>query len=374
MRFRALAFLFAVANIPAHADPLATPAMTGPLAANPNPLSFDTQILGTWYVTGMASGLAFTQSNEQRLFVGDESSAADLSNAQVGVQKTDGVFQFYVQAGAYSLPAVGAPYLKATYNTTDTFGVVPLAYVKIAPMDNVSIMAGKLPTLIGAEYTFTTENMNIERGLLWYQEPAISRGVQVNYAAGPISMSVSLNDGYYSDTYNTLSGLVSYAIDGSNTVAFAASGNLSKTTTSSFTTPYNLSNGEIFNVLYTWNAAPWLINPYVQYQRVDANAALGLAEGDAWGIGLLASYKVSPAFSVAGRVEYETSSGSDSLLIYGPGSKAWSATVTPIWQHDLLFVRGDLSYVGLGDQTFGFGKSFTKDSQVRAMIEAGIVF
>jgi len=31
-------------------------------------------------------------------------------------------------------------------------------------------MAAKLPTLIGAEYTFTFENMNIERGLLWNQE------------------------------------------------------------------------------------------------------------------------------------------------------------------------------------------------------------
>ena len=58
---------------------------------------------------------------------------------------------------------------------------MPQAFLKIVPTDNFSIQAGKLPTLIGAEYTFSFENFNIERGLLWNQEPAVSRGVQANY-------------------------------------------------------------------------------------------------------------------------------------------------------------------------------------------------
>ncbi len=61
------------------------------------------------------------------------------------------------------------------------FGDALVAYAKIAPFDNVSISAGKLPTLIGDEYTFTFQNMKFQRGLLWNQEPAISDGVQVNY-------------------------------------------------------------------------------------------------------------------------------------------------------------------------------------------------
>ena len=72
--------------------------------------------------------------------------------------------------------------------------------------DSFSIEAGKLPTLIGDEYTFTFENMNIERGLLWNQEPAVSRGVQANYTAGPLTSRVSWNDGYYSNVYNWISG------------------------------------------------------------------------------------------------------------------------------------------------------------------------
>jgi hypothetical protein len=43
--------------------------------------------------------------------------------------------------------------------------------------------------LIGAEYTFTFENMNIQRGLLWNQENAVTRGVQVNQTMGKFGSS-----------------------------------------------------------------------------------------------------------------------------------------------------------------------------------------
>ena len=59
----------------------------------------------------------------------------------------------------------------------------------------ISILAGKLPTLIGPEYTFSFENMNIQRGLLWNQENAVNRGVQVNYNSEHIAISASWNDG-----------------------------------------------------------------------------------------------------------------------------------------------------------------------------------
>jgi Putative beta-barrel porin-2, OmpL-like. bbp2 len=37
-----------------------------------------------------------------------------------------------------------------------------------------------LPTLIGAEYTFSFQNANIERRVLWNQENAVNRGIQLN--------------------------------------------------------------------------------------------------------------------------------------------------------------------------------------------------
>jgi hypothetical protein len=377
----AIAMALALSASVAQADPAAapaptpmtTPAMEGPLTANPNPTSFDAG-LGTIYVTGAVSGLAFLQTNPQHLAPDDGSSTFDFTNAQVSIQKTDGLVQFYVQAGEYSLPSVGASYLKASINTSATFGVVPVAYLKLQLSDTFSIQAGKLPTLIGAEYTFTTENMNIERGLMWFQEPSISRGFQVNYASGPLSASLSLNDGYYSNRYNWLSGLVSYAFDSSNTLAFAGGGNLGKTDYGSFTAPENLNNGQVYNLIYTYNSSPWLINPYFQYQHVDSDAALGLAEGSEWGFGVLANYTLNSNWSLSGRVEYETSSGADSLLLYGPKSKAWSFTLTPTYQNKLFFVRADASYTAVSNASFEFGKAFDKDSQARLMLEAGIVF
>ncbi len=101
---------------------------------------------------------------------GDEGHV-DLSNAQIFIQKTSGVVQFYLQGGAYNLPVVGYPFLKTSDTTRLDYGPFPVGYLKLVK-GNFSFEVGSLPTLIGDEYTFTFQNMNIERGLLWNQEPA----------------------------------------------------------------------------------------------------------------------------------------------------------------------------------------------------------
>jgi Putative beta-barrel porin-2, OmpL-like. bbp2 len=64
------------------------------------------------------------------------------------------------------------------------------------------------------------------------------------------------------------------------------------------------------------------------------------------------------------------------LLGYGVNSDAWSITLTPTWQKGILFVRGELSYVGVGSGTPGlmFGTAGTDDSQFRGLVEAGVLF
>ena len=58
----------------------------------------------------------------------------------------------------------------STVNTiTGLYGPLPVDYVKLVK-GNFNVEIGELPTLIGAEYTFSFENMNVERGLLWDQE------------------------------------------------------------------------------------------------------------------------------------------------------------------------------------------------------------
>src|SRR5437879_215434 len=223
------------AAAPAGPTALSTPAMSSSLSANPDPFSVDTGPLGKIYFSGQLTGLGTWQ--DHAVPGNNDKTKADFSNAQIEIQKTDGVVQFYVQAGTYNFPSLGSAYVSSGRLTDETFKVVPVAFLKIVPNANFNIMIGKLPTLIGAEYTFTFENLNIERGLLWNQEPAISRGVQANYTQGPLTVSGSWNDGYYSNHYSTGSGLISYVLNPKDTLAFVASGNFGKTSASRFVTP-----------------------------------------------------------------------------------------------------------------------------------------
>jgi hypothetical protein len=365
----------------AQADALANPSMSGPLASNASPTTFDAGPLGNIYVTGAVSGLGIFQSNHTGV-PHDNEWIGDFSNAQVEIQKTDGMFQFYAQVGGYSLPALGAPYIRATQQTSNSFGVLPVAFAKIVINDSFNVEAGRLPTLIGAEYTFTFQNLDIERGLLWNQEPAISQGVQVNYTSGPWTAALSLNDGYFSGRYNWLTGSLAYAFSSSDTVTLVGGGNLGHTdygaplTGPAFAnaTPLLQNNSSIFNLIWAHTSGPWTITPYFQYQHVPS--VLGLPSTDTIGGAVLANYAFNSNWSLGGRVEYISADNHSFLELYGPGSNAWSVTITPTYQYKVFFARADFSYVGIGSGTPGleFGTNFNKSDQFRGLLEAGIIF
>jgi hypothetical protein len=362
----------------APAAPVLSPSITGPLAGNSAPTNFDLGGFGKVYVTGVASGIARFQDHA---VPGDHGSYGDLSNAQLFIQKIDGVFQFYLQAGVYSLPSLGTPYLRATRVTDATYGPLPQAFIKIAPTASFSVQAGKLPTLIGAEYTFTFENMNIDRGLLWNLEPAVSKGVQANYTAGPLAFSVALTDGFYASKYSTVSGSVAWTIDPADVLAFAASGNTKTTTKNTFSTPGILNNSQVYNLIYTRTKGPWIIQPYIQYTHVDNLVkAFGTTSASTIGGAILAKYNFTPEFSLPVRAEYVSSSGklggTAASFLYGTGSEAYSVTVSPTYQYKIFFVRAEGSYVKASHITAGsaFGKLGNDSSQVRGVLELGVLF
>jgi hypothetical protein len=359
---------------PALADPMTTPAMSAPLAANPDPSVVDAGPLGNIYVTGAVTGLGYIQNNR---LGGDKKARADVANAQVFIQKTEGLVQFFIQAGGYSIPTIGVPYAEANDTTKSTFGVVPQAFIKIVPTENFSIMAGKIPTLIGAEYTFTFQNTNITRGVVWNQENAVNRGVQLNYAAGPISASVSVNDGFYSEKYSWVSGLLAYTVDDSNVIAVAAGGNTSESGKTSSATPLLANNSQIYNLIWTHTSGPLTLTPYYQYTKVDAMPSKGVPDkGSTSGFALLGKYSFSDSFSLGGRAEYITTKNGTTNLLYGAGSKAMTLTLTPTYQAKTFFVRGELAYIKASDITPGaaFGPTGDKRSQTRALIETGFLF
>jgi len=368
--------------------PLSTPSMSGPLATG-IPHELPAGPFGKVEITGILSGIGLF--NDDPVFHGDEGHV-DISNAQVFVQKTSGWFQFYLQGGAYNIPVVGTVFAKTGPTTTGTFGAFPVGYAKLVK-GNFNVEIGQLPTIIGDEYTFTFENMNVERGLLWNQEPAISRGIQLNDTWKKLTLAFSWNDGFYSDRYTSLSGSLAYAINASNTVSFVAGGNAGTYFRKPFVgansfpvTPEFQNNEQVYNLIYTYTKGSLTVSPYYQYTVVASNNAVyGLGNPGAHtnGGALLANYNFKHGFSLAVRPEYIKSSGSvttneANLLGYGPGTGAFSFTVTPTWVKDAFFLRGDVSIVHLTNfvpgSDFGFGIGGSSTNQVRGVIEAGFMF
>lgn len=355
--------------------PLSMPAITGPLRAAP-PITFDGGPLGKLTLDGVISGFGLVQGNYTN---GDQTSEAALSNAQLVVQKADGWWQFYVQAGAYNILALGSPFLSTGEQVSDLYGPVPVAFFKLAPMKNSSIEIGALPTLMGAEYTFDFQNMNIERGLLWNQENAVNRGVQLNQTFGKLSASFSWNDGYYSNRYSWLSGSLTYA-NGPHSISFQGMGNLSHTAYQTLATP--IQNNSIMYVLgYTYTKGNWIVQPYFQYSKVPIDRSIGIVKGATTGGGaLLVSRTFNHGFSLAGRGEYIASTGNVAEgavnLMYGPGSASWSVTATPTYQRQRFFARGDISVVRALSFVPGdaFGTSGREATQARGVVEVGFLF
>ncbi len=117
------------ATAPAPADasaPLSTFVLTGPLTWLP-PATFDAGLLGKLSVNGIVTGFSVFQNNPVD---GDDKAQATLSNGQIFIQKADGKVQYYIQAGAYTMPT-----LSTTYNAgvEGTFGSLPFGIAKLRP-------------------------------------------------------------------------------------------------------------------------------------------------------------------------------------------------------------------------------------------------
>ncbi len=365
--------------------PLPSPSMAGPLAtAVPHEISAGP--FGKLEVTGILSGMGWSEGNHVS---GDAATHWDVSNAQIFIQKTTGWWQFYLQGGAYNLPAVGVPFLKTVDTVSDFYGPFPQGYLKLVK-GNFNVEVGALPTQIGAEYTFSFENMNIERGILWNQENAVERGIQLNETYKKLTLAFSWNDGFYSNRYSWLQGTLAYAFNASNTLSFVGMGNAGAYNKNTFATPILLNNSQIYNVLYTYTHGTWVINPYYQYTNVPTNAKIGITTGTGpnfFGIGahtnggaILVTKAFKHGFSLAVRPEYIKSSGSAAIgsanLLYGPGSGAFAFTITPTYVKDGFFLRGDFSLVDATKSTPGsvFGPTGLKTNQPRGVIEAGFMF
>jgi hypothetical protein len=312
---------------------------------------------------------------------GDDSAQATLSNGQVFIQRADGKVQYYIQAGIYTMPTLSAPFVNAQDTMKNFYGPVPVAYLKLQAAKNTQFLIGSLPTLMGAESTFTYQNFNIERGIVWNQENAINRGIQVNQTMGKyLSAAFSWNDGYYSNRYSFLSGSVTLT-KGPHSLVYDGMGNLGQTKFETASTPIQ-NNGYMHAVIYTYTKGPWIVSPYFQYGNLPTNPKVGVLKStSATGGAVNVSYAFKSGFSLPARVEYLTSSGSATdgsvnMLGFGSGSSGTTFTATPTYQKGGVYVRGDLAWVHATNYAPGsvFGTTGADADQFRGVLEFGFIF
>jgi hypothetical protein len=98
---------------------LIAPSITGPLAIQLPPTKFDMGPLGDVYLNGIGSGLGQWQNNVvPNILPGNRAIQPDLSNGQVFVQKTDGIFSFMFRP-APALPDLGGAHIRGPSHLRD---------------------------------------------------------------------------------------------------------------------------------------------------------------------------------------------------------------------------------------------------------------
>ena len=360
---------------PAAPSPLTTPSITGPLQAA-SPIEFDAGPLGKLDLDGIVSGMGLVQGNHTS---GDEVGQAALSNGQVWIQKTSGWWQFYVQAGAYNILALGDNVSSNRQSNHRLLWSGPCRFREAGAWKEHFYSGGRTAYVDGGRVHFDFENLNIERGLLWNQENAVNRGIQLNQAVGKFTASISWNDGYYSNRYSWLSGSLTYT-KGPHGLSFIGMGNLGQTARQTLATPVQ-NNGTMYALIYTYTKGSWIVQPYYQYGSVlDQSKHWRRARGiDQRRRRFIEPHLQARIFACRARriyCQYRKRSSQLVNLMYGPGSSAWSITLTPTFQYQRFFTRGDLSFVRANSITPGnaFGTSGTNPSQTRGVIEVGFLF
>lgn len=344
---------------------------------------------GSLNVRGVTTGLFLNQTNPT---AGNDFSYTNFTNAQIIIQNNEGPIRVFAQTGLYDVPVLGMPFTRTRDNTENSYGYLPQAYISIVPDNHWSLMIGKLPAIGGAEPTFTYQNSNIQRGLLWAQTNSVSRGVQLNFADGSISASLSLNDGAYSNVYNWIGGVLGIKATEKSTYLMSWTGSVSANASNSYATPLLQNNSQISNLIYQYSGDYWTFMPYLQYTYIPQRSTVGInGSSGTFGSAILSTYHITPLtdgvaparhLSIATRVEYESSYGNSLAnvapngVMYGPGSSAWSISITPTLQIDNFFARTEFAYVkALNMQSgSGFGSTGSINNQARVVIEIGLLY
>ncbi len=372
-------FVAVCSAAPALADPVPPPTPSPlPSAPAPQPVVLNGILLATQAFTANVNATGNLANNGS-----DQPSRFNISNAFLTVTRNSGFVRFGASAGMYSIPVLGVSgnkTLQANANT-NLYGPLPSVYVSLNPNDHFSITAGKLATLIGQESTYTYLNPEIQRGLVWNMETAVSRGVRVTLTGAKYTGALEVNDGFYSGHFLGIEGSLALATDPKTAYQFVFVIPNSQAPSNPTAT---IANKRLLNLMYTATRGQWTFAPYVLFVQSPQSSALGYTAAEsALGLVFIATLALNPMWSVTARLEdlaNQSSTNDQSpnadLVGFGPGSGARTFTVTPAYRHGQFLLRADFSQVIARSATRGlaFGAMGSVPHQSRLVIESGLRF
>jgi hypothetical protein len=356
----------------------------------PEPIQIDGGPLGSLELSGLADGYGYYISGTGDTSPsGTKSNGANVGSALVELQKTTGTLQFTLQVGSYGgTNSLGTPMYQTSLNTYTT-GPLYAGFLTIAPpsIPGFTISGGQLNSIEGFEGGDWL-NSNLLTTEIYYVQTGQSRGVQVTYAHGPVSLNFIFGDGYDTGVFNYVQFLGAYTINSNNIASIYGAANLGTTGPHAYVyadeSPV-YANSNLLGMYYSYTNGNLNLVPEVQYQYTKARAILGLTKPTSnFGAALFADYSFGKSpYSIGAWGEYVTShtSQADNFSWFiGPNAEAVGFSVTPTWQYKYLFLRADLGYLYLMHNTdatgvkFGYGGSGTGRNVVSTQLEAGLFF
>ncbi len=289
---------------------------------------------------------------------------ADLSNGLLTFTVNSRNIHVNGTVGTYAFPTVGFPLLPDNQPSANEqlYSPVPVAALTYNFNSHFGLAVGKFGALLGQESPFTYENLNVQRGLGWNMEPAISRGVQAAYSNGRWSATLQENDAYYSGSNRAVEALVGWAPSPNTSVQFAAfvpGTNVPPNPTVS------VGNKAEYDLMYARTIGKMQLFPYFLWVHSPASRTLDYTHSeDAYAAVLIGMWTFSSVWSLAFRYESarNRSAPSDSspnadLVGFGAGSGATSQTLTPAYHFNnggvLRLEYSHVSATGLNQSRYG---------------------
>ena len=248
--------------------------------------------------------------------------------------------------------------------------------------DGLTITAGKMPTIVGAEVVQAPWNFNITRGILWDLQPVVETGATANLQMGGFNalLGTANSNGLAGDAFgtdvdftkgksimaqlgwsnDTFGAAVNY-VGGKNNVA-APNGRFYKSNIVDI-----VLSADPTDALSMWFNFDWIGH------RVDPTFAANNGRTDVFGFGLAGRYEVTDKIGLALRGEYQFDR--KGALIAGPlassniDTQRWTVTLTGDYSFtENLMFRGEFRYDGstFSDTPAGFnsdiycGSSFSE--------------